>query len=362
VGNGGGIQEGGPTTTISNSLLQSNTSGGSGGGLFANGTTLSVQQCTVADNTASVAGGGIEVQTTGSGTSGSSITNATLTGNHALSNAGANGGGIDLPAGFPGSLTLLDDTINANLADSGGGIFYAGAGSSVVSVQNTILARNSASTGPDANNPAGTFTDHGGNLIGLTGAGGGNTGFTAATTQKGSLASPLHPLLGPLANNGGNPIGDPATPAVLQTEALMAASPAIDQGVHNAMLTTDERGVPRPDSQGADTGLQDVGAFESNPLTGNAAFVQTLYYDFLGRLGDVNNPNDAGAWVSLLNAGTLTPQQVATALSRSSEALGLVVDGVYLKILKRPADPPAGPHLSAFCRTAAPSSRPSCSW
>jgi hypothetical protein len=339
ISDGGAIQEGGPSTTITDTEIKDNSSGGSGGGLFANGTTLAVASSTFAGNTAVVGGGGIELQTMGTGAAGSTITNSTISGNSALNNAGANGGGIDAPATFTGTVTLLDDTLNANVATNGGGIFWAGAGSSTFAVENTIIAKDFAATaGPDANNPAGTFTDNGGNLIGIAGAASGNTGFTAATTQTGTAASPLDPLLGPLAANGGRPIGFPAVPAVLQTEALLPSSPAIDQGV-SAPVTSDERGFPRPDSVGPDTGPQDVGAFESNPLTGNAAFVQTLYFTFLKRLGDVNNPNDAGGWVNLLNAGTLTPQAAANAIARSPEALGVLVNGLYLKILKRASDP-----------------------
>jgi predicted outer membrane repeat protein len=341
VGNGGAIFVSGPSASFTSTSILGNTTNASGGGLFASGTTLVVTSTTFSGNTASTSGGGIELETTGTVTSGSTITNTTITGNSALNNAGAaNGGGIDAPAAFTGSLTLLNDTINANFADNGGGVFWAGTGGSVT-VQNTIIAKNTASTtGPDANNPAGTFIDSGGNLIGISGAGSGNTGFTAATTQTGSTATPLNPLLGPLANNGGPPIGNPATPTVLQTEALMPTSPAIDKGVLNATVTTDERGYPRPDSRGPDTGRQDVGAFESNPLTGNAAYVQTLYFDFLHRLGDTTSAGDAGGWVMALNAGTLTPQAAANGIARSPEALGVLVDGLYLKILKRPSDAP----------------------
>ena len=78
--------------------------------------------------------------------------------------------------------------------------------------------------GPDANNPAGTFTDKGGNLIGISGAGSGNTGFTASTTQKGTVANPLDPLLGPLQDNGGPKIGAPGTRITLETEAPLSGS------------------------------------------------------------------------------------------------------------------------------------------
>ena len=105
-----------------------------------------------------------------------------------------------------------------------------------------------------------------------------------------------------------------------------------------AAVTTDERGFLRPDGTGSDTGTQDVGAFESNPLTGNAAFVQTLYFDFLKRLGDLSKASDAGGWVNALNAGALTPEQVVVGIARSPEALGVLVDGLYLKILRRTSD------------------------
>ncbi len=241
--NGGAIQEGGPSTTITNSEFKGNSSGGNGGALFANGTTFSIMSSTFADNTSAGNGGGIEVETTGTGIAGSTITDTTITGNQALNNAGANGGGLD--AVKIGSLALLNDTINANFANNGGGVFWDGSGT--FSVQNTIIAANSAGsggTGPDANNPAGTFTDKGGNLIGVSGAGSGNTGFTASTTQTGTVSNPLDPLLGPLQDNGGPRIGAEDTTIVLETEAPLRGSPAIGKGILPGAPPTDERGFP----------------------------------------------------------------------------------------------------------------------
>src|SRR5262249_11183309 len=60
------------------------------------------------------------------------------------------------------------------------------------------------------------------------------------------------PLLGPLADNGG--------PAL--TMALLPGSPAIDAGISINGVTTDQRGVPRP--QGI---APDIGAFESRGFT-----------------------------------------------------------------------------------------------
>jgi hypothetical protein len=249
-GNGGAIQDSGPSASISNTELKGNSTGGSGGGIFANGVTLTVTASTIAQNTAAANGGGLELQTTGTGASGSTITNATITGNSALNNAGSGatptpftGGGIDAPAGFTGSVSLLNDTINGNFADGGGGVFWAGTTGSTFSVQNTIIAQNFATTaGPDANNPSGSFTDNGGNLIGIAGTGSGNTGFNPATSQLGSVGTPLDPLLNELANNGGPTIGAPSTSITLETETLRRGSPAIGKGITTGAPLRDERG------------------------------------------------------------------------------------------------------------------------
>ena len=56
------------------------------------------------------------------------------------------------------------------------------------------------------------------------------------------------PMLGPLGDNGGP----------TETQALLPGSPAIDAGVAVPGVTTDQRGVPRPQGQ-----APDIGAFES---------------------------------------------------------------------------------------------------
>jgi hypothetical protein len=95
--------------------------------------------------------------------------------------------------------------------------------------------------GVDADGADGPFFDLGGNLIGV--ANDANFGFNAGTTQVGSLAHPLDPLLGPLGNNGGPVIGAPGTSLVLQTEALKAGSKALGKGIKAGAPLTDERGV-----------------------------------------------------------------------------------------------------------------------
>jgi hypothetical protein len=257
---GGAIHEGGPSATITGSEIKDNSSGAAGGGIFANGATLTLQASTIAYNTSATNGGGLELQTTGKAANGSTITDVTLVGNSALFNGGANGGGIDAPAGFTGAVSLVNDTINANFADNGGGVFWSGATGSSFAVFNTIIAANLASTaGPDANNPAGTFTDNGGNLIGVTGTGSGNTGFTVST-HTGTVASPLDPLLGVLGNNGGPKVGAPGDSITLETEAPLAGSPAIGNGIDNASTPADdERGFPSVTKKGH-TNLVNIGA------------------------------------------------------------------------------------------------------
>jgi hypothetical protein len=86
----------------------------------------------------------------------------------------------------------------------------------------------------------------------------------------------------------------------------------------------------------------------SNNLTGNAAFVAALYADLLKRAGDTSNPNDAGGLIAALNSGALTQAAAASALVHSTEALGVQVDGLYLKLLGRPSDAPGRAGFVSF--------------
>jgi hypothetical protein len=313
-GDGGAIQEGGPATTITESELKGNSSGGSGGSIFDSGTTLSVMRSTFTNNTAA-GGGGIDVDTSGAGGAGSQIVNSTFVANTATNSGGA----IDAPASFNGSLVLVNDTINANGAASGGGVFWAGASHSTLGVQNTIIAQNTAGTGSDASNAAGTFTDQGGNLIGISGAGSGNTGFTAPSTQSGSTAHPLDPGLGPLQNNGAA-----TATLVLETEALQAGSPALNAGLAGT-AAVDEPGFARDNPP-------DTGAFEA--LTPAWSYVSVAYGLLLNRSTDPA----AQGWVNRLNTG-VSPANVVGGIESSTEYLTDVVAGLYQRYLYRAPDP-----------------------
>jgi hypothetical protein len=339
--NGGGIEAGGPTTTITNSEIKDNSSGAFGGGIFASGVTLTVLDSTVAGNTAANGGGGIELQTTGGSDMGanvSRITSTTIFDNSALNNAGANGGGLDLSMGFTGGLDLLNDTINANFATTGGGLAWAPQ-NSFLSIENTIIAQNVTPTlGAQTDivflNAGGAYMDLGGNLGGVIGPDG---PFGAPIDQTGTVANPLDPRLGPLQNNGGPTVGvaGPTTilqSLVLETEALLPGSPAIGKGTANGAPATDERGFTLA------AGTVDVGAFQTaaTPVTtANQRYIDSIYVTLLNRHAD---PGGSAFWVSQLNQG-VSRAAVVLAIEGSGEYRADKVQALYQQYLHRQADP-----------------------
>jgi hypothetical protein len=257
---GGGVEAAG-VVSITTSIIQGNSTNGDGGGVLANGTTLTILDSLIDGNSSANNGGGVVVMTSGVGAEGSTITNTTITGNSALNNGNANnrGGGVDEANGGGGALLLLNDTINGNYAAIGGGVRWDGGGS--ISVENTIIAGNFGNTsGTDVFADANAFTDLGGNLIGVGGA-----GLTSATTQAGTAANPLNPLLGPLQYNGGPNVGSDGNTLPLLTEALLPGSPAIGRGLASGAPSQDARGLLRPSFFGAVA--PDVGAFDTHALT-----------------------------------------------------------------------------------------------
>ena len=136
-----------------------------------------------------------------------------------------------------GHLTISSSTITENTADlgAGGGIYGE------TTLQNSILANNSKE------NCNTTLRSKGYNL-----SSDGSCHFNGPSDLNNT-----DPLLGPLQNNGGP----------TQTMALLPGSPAIDAGnpsgcpdSNGHLLTTDQRGRPRPDKE--DAGGCDMGAYE----------------------------------------------------------------------------------------------------
>ena len=210
-------------------LADSRVSGNGAGGIFAAVSKLVVRRSLIAGNV----GGGINnagiVE----------LFNSTVSGNV----IDGDGGGI----GSSGLVLLFNSTITDNHATgTGGGIFNS---CCPATIQNSIVAGNTASTSPDV---SGDFDSLGGNLVGdATGA----IGFADGVLgdQVGSGVAPVDPVIGPLQDNGGP----------TATHALLAGSPAIDAGDSSVTgppldLVADQRGFDRLTGTAVD-----VGAYES---------------------------------------------------------------------------------------------------
>jgi hypothetical protein len=273
-GGGGALEasSGPATVTVMNSTLSNNAaSNGDGGAIRADG-VVTVTNSTVSSNTASANGGGVNsigaVTVTGSTISANgahgggggifsdgavTVTNSTISGNAASLTASGGGGGIrisDAPA--PPTLTLIYATIanNSSPASSGSNVDLGSVGR-LTSFASVIALPVGGGT-----NCAhlGAMTSQGFNLEDDTAA---TCGFSSATTD---LAPGTAPLLGPLANNGG-----PTQTQLPQDgpSPLIDGVPAASCQADGASgITTDQRGLPRPDTGSPNC---DIGSVEVQP-------------------------------------------------------------------------------------------------
>jgi hypothetical protein len=287
-GGGGGMYSAG-NVTVTNSTFDSNSATGGnsgdsfgpdcfgahesldagaarGGAILADAGSLIVDTATFASNSAHGGNGGNGGKNNGGTCAqsqhgpgglayGGALTNnnaATLNIKHSTislnsaqaGNSGVNTPGVSLPA--------------QNAAEGTGGGIRVGPGS--VTLENTIIAGNTAANGVGANpgaftagpNVDGSVTSNGHNLLGTATEA---TGFTGAGDQTGA-----NPMLAALADNTGP----------TRTMALTAGSPAIDAGTASG-ATTDQRGLLRTYDEpsvvnAATSDGTDIGAFELEPL------------------------------------------------------------------------------------------------
>jgi len=209
------------TVTLDHFIIR-NGNGGNAGGIDNVG-VLTLNSSTVTANTR----GGINSRGI------LTLNNSTVTGNTTT----WHGGGVFLD-GYGSQLTLIaqNTTIANNSAESGGGL-YSNSPYHTITLRNTIVANNSSTTsGPDC---AGTISTSDHNIIG-------NTGGCTATAGAGDQFN-VDPQITAYAIGTGY-------------HALLPDSPAIDAGNPATCLTTDQRGVSRP--QG---GTCDIGAYEYTP-------------------------------------------------------------------------------------------------
>ncbi|MBV9707476.1 MAG: helix-turn-helix domain-containing protein [Chloroflexi bacterium] len=246
---GGGIYSLTTKVTLINSTIEGNSSTDDGGGIFSSG-TLSITNSTVSGNTSSGNGGGIAsysyrglAQAQGMLT----LTNSTISGNTA-SGSTSHGGGI---FNFGGQANITFSTIYNNTAVDDGGLSIVNGPqplSSHVQVRDSIIAGNHAHSSADI---AGSLTSGGYNLFqDVSGA-----TFAANTQHSNDVLVGPHGNLGIAAQLAGN---------LPQTLALLLGSPAIERipldACHIDGITTDERGVKRPQGYACD-----IGAYEYTP-------------------------------------------------------------------------------------------------
>lgn len=278
TGRGGAIYNAGGTLTINNSVITNNNAA-NGGGLnnaasSSVAATLTINNSIVSNNTATGSGGGMQNFSTSTVT----INNSTFMGN--ISNGTTGGGGGQ----FNGAVRITNSTFANNTAPSAGGLQLNGSLGTVLTnvtvsgntstnngggihrgttnanffIRNSIVAgNNGVATSPDITSSTGGTTSQGNNIIGVVG------------TSTGWIASDLintNPMLGALANNGGSTM----------TFLPMSGSPAINAGQNcvldlscsannpPAAVTTDQRGVARPQGANVDIGSVEVASAVAN--------------------------------------------------------------------------------------------------
>ncbi len=257
TGRGGGIHCIGGTVVLRRSLVRDCRAYNGGGVAIDGGTLLMITSALTGNQTTGNSAAGLLLST-----SDATLVNSTISGN---STTGTNrpGGGIGLFAEFSGSCTcrLANCTVVNNQATGvGGGISlsHSGTGSMQVELRNSIVAFNAATGGsPDlalSGVGAQVLTD-GNNVVGD----GTGTGLVNGIQgdQVGTLASPLNPGVLPLTSHN----------VTIWTHPLLAGSPARDavpnaacRDFSGAVLTTDQRGQPRPVGPACDAGAHEQAA------------------------------------------------------------------------------------------------------
>ena len=265
---GGGVWSRGAMTLIDSTITgnaaygfavnQTNYNFIRGGGVYGIGGTT-ITRSTIDTNYAVYSGGGI------SSLYGTTISNSTVANNYSYAGVG---GGV---------FTLYDAVSIGNSTIAGNYSYHSGGGAYTVlgplDLESTIIASNTS--GDTSNADFGYYVYNG--VSAPTGAN--NLIISSAfTVPSGTLTA--DPQLQPLANNGG----------LTQTMALLAGSPAIDQGNNVAGLATDQRGTGFARVGGASA---DIGAFELQVAAGEqkipaptlSVWAQWLLAGALGLLG-----------------------------------------------------------------------------
>ncbi len=213
---GGGLLNNGICSIINSTIHTNNAN--QGGGIFNDSYgTLTVSSSTI-NNNSSQGGGGLTNYGSGN------LINTTLSNNTASGNSFLLGGAIQNWQ----QLQITQCTIAENSSSGGGGVSNGG----IISMVNTIVSDN---VGGNCHLTADIISQ-------------GNNLDSGDTCNLQTDLSNTDPQLGSLRDNGG----------FTRTHALNPGSPAIDAGKYLVEITTDQRGILRPQRRSFD-----IGAFEA---------------------------------------------------------------------------------------------------
>jgi CSLREA domain-containing protein len=229
-------------------ITGNNANGGYAAFYMLGGSTQRVTNSTISGNTAAFCGG-IGIKDTSL-----YMANTTISGN---SNTSGSTVLIQNSA-----LNIRNSTIAFNRSSSG---FTAGIqllNNSTLNIGNSIVAQNIAAPSPDIHISSGSIVSVGGNLIGNA------NGFPAGTFSQANDQTGINPVLGALADNGGN----------VTTLSLLQGSPAINTGINANAFDAFENSALATDARGAGfmrivNGVVDKGAFESLAPTAAAVTI-----------------------------------------------------------------------------------------
>jgi predicted outer membrane repeat protein len=264
---GGAVYTDDTDLTVASSAFSSNE-GEEGGAIYVDGSSSaakeSIEQSSFNGNHATDDEGGAIYDDYGN----LSIAGSTFTQNSASYYAGA------LYYDSGDALSLVNDTLDSNQAQEGGAIYFdTEASTGAISLLNDTIVRNTGYYGGGIAYPYyansienSIIAENTGTLYSLEDGGGDcyySVGYDKHTADRGNnidsdgtcfggLGVPgdqigVDPLVAPLAANGGP----------VETDALLAGSPAIGKADGSACPPTDARGVPRP------SGSCDVGAYQT---------------------------------------------------------------------------------------------------
>ena len=288
---GGGLVCIGSAASLSDVTFIANHTFGDGGGLWSSNGCSTLTKASFSLNYANGNGGGYY----DTWSSSINLANVTFYYNAA---AGDGGGMYNNEAVL---LSLTNVTFNQNSADHGGAIYNVspgtGGGSSTPILTNVILWDDYGEFADNEISNLGAWPSIDHSVVE-----GGCASISDAVCGSGNLDT--NPNLGPRANNGG----------LTDTLALGAGSSALDSGLEIGWLTSDQRGISRPqDGNGDGSAATDIGAVSSErsfTISGNAG-VPDVLMSYTGGSTTSDGSGEYAFSVPEQWSGTATPSKIS---------------------------------------------------